>query len=99
MSRDFVAGTLVRILPEWTLDSDGGIHLVRPSVKFAPARTEAFVAWIGEQFRRQGNAIVGAEVWVLEDVESSLGADVDDVREAAEGQGMNIISQQKWPKQ
>ena len=52
MSRDFAAGTLVRILPEWTLDSDGGIHLVRPSVKFAPARTEAFVAWIGEQFRR-----------------------------------------------
>jgi DNA-binding transcriptional LysR family regulator len=51
MTRDFAAGTLVRILPEWTFDSDGGVYLVRPSVQFAPARTEAFVAWISDQFK------------------------------------------------
>ncbi len=51
MARELAAGTLVRILPEWSLDADGGLYLVRPSVKYAPARTEAFIAWISDQFR------------------------------------------------
>ena len=51
MARDFAAGTLVRVLPKWAFDLDGGIYLVRPSVKFAPARTQAFAAWIGDQFK------------------------------------------------
>jgi len=50
MARAFAAGTLVPVLPDWTLDTDGGVYLVRPSVEFAPARTEAFVSWVGEQF-------------------------------------------------
>jgi DNA-binding transcriptional LysR family regulator len=51
MAQDFAQGTLVRVLPGWTFDADGGIYLVRPSVRFTPARTDAFVEWIGEQFR------------------------------------------------
>ncbi|WP_237478216.1 LysR family transcriptional regulator [Lichenibacterium dinghuense] len=51
MVRDFTAGTLVPILPGWTFDVDGGVYLVRPSLRLAPARTEAFAAWLGEQFR------------------------------------------------
>lgn len=50
MVREFAAGTLVPVLPEWTLDTDGGVYLVRPSLEFAPARTAAFVSWIEEQF-------------------------------------------------
>ena len=50
--REFAAGTLVPILPDWTLDTDGGVYLVRPSVAFAPARTQAFVDWICEQFEQ-----------------------------------------------
>ncbi len=46
MARDFAAGTLIRLLPEWQFDIDGGIHLVRPSAKYTPARTEAFIHWI-----------------------------------------------------
>ena len=51
MARDFAQGTLVRVLPEWTFDAEGGIYLVRPSARFTPARTEAFIEWIGEQRR------------------------------------------------
>lgn len=50
--RDIADGALVRVLPSWTFDAEGGIYLVRPSARFAPARTEAFVAWITEVFRR-----------------------------------------------
>lgn len=50
MARDFAAGTLVRLLPEWQFEIDGGIHLVRPSAKFTPARTEAFIQWITTLF-------------------------------------------------
>jgi DNA-binding transcriptional LysR family regulator len=51
-ARDLAQGTLVRVLPNWSFDADGGIYLVRPSVQFAPARTVAFVSWITDQFRR-----------------------------------------------
>lgn len=50
MARDFAAGTLIRLLPDWQFDADGGIHLVRPSAKFTPARTEAFTQWITTLF-------------------------------------------------
>jgi DNA-binding transcriptional LysR family regulator len=50
MSRDIEAGTLVRVLPEWILDSQGGVYLVRPSTRFAPAKTEAFAEWIITKF-------------------------------------------------
>ena len=50
MARELVDGSLVRVLPDWSFDADGGVYIVRPSTRFAPARTEAFVAWIAEQF-------------------------------------------------
>jgi DNA-binding transcriptional LysR family regulator len=52
MAQDFAQGTLVRVLSGWTFDADGGIYLVRPSVRFTPAMTDAFVDWIGEQFQQ-----------------------------------------------
>ena len=50
MAKELADGSLVRILPDWSFDADGGVYVVRPSTRFAPARTEAFVAWIAEQF-------------------------------------------------
>lgn len=50
MACDFVAGTLIRILPEWDFEIDEGIYLVRPSRQFTPARTDAFIQWITGQF-------------------------------------------------
>ena len=51
VTRDIAAGTLVRVLPDWAFDVDGGIYLVRPSAQHAPARTDAFLEWMREQFR------------------------------------------------
>jgi len=51
MSRDIATGQLVRILPEWDLDVQGGIYLIRPSAKFTPATTMAFKEWIEAKFR------------------------------------------------
>ncbi|WP_338419966.1 LysR substrate-binding domain-containing protein [Sphingomonas ginsenosidivorax] len=50
MARDFAEGTLTPLLPEWSFETDGGIHLLRPSVRLMPARTEAFVRWIVQLF-------------------------------------------------
>lgn len=50
MAQDFVTGTLQQLLPQWRFEIDGGIHLVRPSGRFMPARTEAFMNWIGTVF-------------------------------------------------
>ncbi len=50
MARDFASGSLVQVLPDWRFESDGGIHLVRPSPRFTPARTEAFIQWITAMF-------------------------------------------------
>src|SRR3989441_11463472 len=50
VTRDIAAGTLVRVLPDWAFDLDGGIYLVRPSAQHAPARTDAFLEWMREQF-------------------------------------------------
>lgn len=50
MARDFATGTLVRLLPDWRFEIDGGIHLVRPSAKFTPARTQAFIQWVTTLF-------------------------------------------------
>lgn len=51
LARDLSAGRLVRILPQWIFDGEGGIHLVRPSRRHAPARTAAFVSWIVDLFQ------------------------------------------------
>ena len=50
MSRDIASGRLVHVLPDWSLDARGGIYLVRPSAKFAPAATLAFKEWIESKF-------------------------------------------------
>ncbi|ACI59544.1 transcriptional regulator, LysR family (plasmid) [Rhizobium leguminosarum bv. trifolii WSM2304] len=39
-------GDLCRVLPTWTLDSDGGIYLVRPSARFETAAFTAFSHWV-----------------------------------------------------
>lgn len=50
MAKDLADGTLQRVLPAWSFDADGGIFIVRPSKQFVSARTEAFVAWMVDQF-------------------------------------------------
>ncbi len=50
LARDMAAGTLIRILPQWTFDGDGGVYLVRPSRRYVSARTDAFVAWVTNLF-------------------------------------------------
>ncbi|PAU62461.1 LysR family transcriptional regulator [Pseudomonas indica] len=51
MSRDLEAGRLLRVLPDWLLDSgEGGVYLVRPSARFSPATTLAFKDWIERTF-------------------------------------------------
>ncbi|MBB3398817.1 LysR family transcriptional regulator [Rhizobium sp. BK060] len=50
MARDFAVGSLVRILQSWDFEAGGGVYLVRPSVHYSVARTEAFATWISELF-------------------------------------------------
>lgn len=50
MSRDLAAGRLIQVLPDWHLDSAGGVYLVRPSSRFPPAAVVAFKEWIEAKF-------------------------------------------------
>jgi DNA-binding transcriptional LysR family regulator len=50
MNRDLASGRLVRVLPQWQLDSDSGIFLLRPSARFSSATTQAFKQWIEARF-------------------------------------------------
>lgn len=50
MSRQLASGELVQVLPDWRLDSVGGIYLIRPSAKFPAATVLAFKAWIESRF-------------------------------------------------
>ncbi|TEE71756.1 LysR family transcriptional regulator [Pseudomonas aeruginosa] len=50
MSRDLEAGRLVRVLPEWKLDADAGVYLVRPSARYATAAASAFRQWVEARF-------------------------------------------------
>jgi DNA-binding transcriptional LysR family regulator len=50
MSRDIAAGRLVHVLPDWLLDAQAGVFLVRPSARFSPAATNAFKEWIESKF-------------------------------------------------
>ncbi len=62
MARDFAAGTLIQVLPQWHFEMDEGIYLIRPSGQFTPVRTEAFIQWVTTLF-------AGGFPW---DVEASL---------------------------
>ncbi|WP_462387008.1 LysR family transcriptional regulator [Acidovorax sp. Q11] len=44
------AGQLVRVLPQWQLNADAGIYLVRPSGQFSTAAMAAFRAWVVDWF-------------------------------------------------
>jgi DNA-binding transcriptional LysR family regulator len=50
MSRDIAAGRLLHVLPDWQLDTAGGVYLVRPSAKFPTAAVVAFKQWIESRF-------------------------------------------------
>jgi DNA-binding transcriptional LysR family regulator len=52
MTRDIDIGQLVRVLPDWQLDADAGVYLVRPSAKYNTATTTAFKHWIEAAFAR-----------------------------------------------
>jgi DNA-binding transcriptional LysR family regulator len=50
MSRDIAAGRLLHVLPDWQLDTAGGVYLIRPSAKFPGAVVVAFKQWIESKF-------------------------------------------------
>lgn len=50
MSRDIATGNLLHVLPDWQLDTAGGVYLVRPSAKFPSAVVVAFKQWIESKF-------------------------------------------------
>ncbi|VVN91706.1 LysR family transcriptional regulator [Pseudomonas fluorescens] len=52
MTRDLASGQLVRVLPDWQLDADAGVYLVRPSARYNTAATTAFKQWIEARFAR-----------------------------------------------
>jgi DNA-binding transcriptional LysR family regulator len=45
-------GQLVSILTDWTVEGEGAIQIIRPSVRFTAGKTRSFVDWISERFRR-----------------------------------------------
>ena len=50
MSSDIATGNLLHVLPDWHLDTAGGVYLVRPSAKFPSAVVVAFKQWIESKF-------------------------------------------------
>lgn len=55
------SGQLVRVLPQWQLDADAGIYLVRPSARFSTAAMTALRTWVVDWFAaRAGNAHAAA---------------------------------------
>lgn len=52
MKRDIDSGHLVRVLPEWQLDADAGVYLVRPSTRYNTATTTAFKHWVEQRFAK-----------------------------------------------
>ncbi|UZE21177.1 LysR substrate-binding domain-containing protein [Pseudomonas sp. B21-056] len=50
MTRDIQSGNLVRVLPDWQLDADAGVYLVRPSARYNAAATMAFKHWMETEF-------------------------------------------------
>lgn len=44
------SGQLVRVLPQWQLNADAGIYLVRPSAQYSSAAMTAFRQWVAQWF-------------------------------------------------
>lgn len=56
------SGQLVQVLPQWQLNADAGIYLVRPSARFSTAAMAAFRTWVVDWFAaRAGKAQIGAQ--------------------------------------
>ncbi|MNG06005.1 DNA-binding transcriptional activator GcvA [compost metagenome] len=52
MTQDLAGGQLVRVLPDWQLDADAGVYLVRASARYNTAAMTAFKQWIEARFAR-----------------------------------------------
>jgi DNA-binding transcriptional LysR family regulator len=48
-ARDWTAGRLERLLPDWTIAGAGNAYAVRPAGRFTPGKTRCFVNWISAQ--------------------------------------------------
>jgi DNA-binding transcriptional LysR family regulator len=48
-ARERASGSLKPLLTDWTVEGEGGIHLVRPSGRFTPGKTRSFIDWIVER--------------------------------------------------
>lgn len=48
-------GQLAHILPGWSAGGEGAVYVVMPPGKLVPAKTRAFVDFIGEEFRAIGD--------------------------------------------
>lgn len=48
-ARDWAAGRLERILPDWTISGAGNAYIVRPSGRFTPGKTRCFVDWMSQK--------------------------------------------------
>lgn len=51
VAKDIAAGRLVRIMRGWTFDTKSAIYVVRPSIKFTPHKTTAFLRFMENAFR------------------------------------------------
>lgn len=49
IARELADGHLVRVLPEWRLDHDGGIHVVLPAGRLVPAKTRVFINRLAQE--------------------------------------------------
>lgn len=50
VARLVASGALVHVLPEWTTEEKGAVHLVTPSRRLVPAKTKAFARWLSRRF-------------------------------------------------
>lgn len=50
VGRELAEGRLVQVLTDWEVRGETGVSVIRASVKHEPAKTRAFVEWIGETF-------------------------------------------------
>jgi DNA-binding transcriptional LysR family regulator len=48
-AQERASGGLKPLLTDWTVEGEGGIHLVRPSGRFTPGKTRSFIDWIVER--------------------------------------------------
>jgi DNA-binding transcriptional LysR family regulator len=50
VGREFETGELVRVLPQWSMDEDSKIYLLRPAARFTAGKTKVFLSWMVKQF-------------------------------------------------